>query len=386
MYHPINKINCPPLNKLNDLARLTLEFCLTQTLALPEEEIRDSFVRHFTVNGFDKAGEWLWGKDVLVRKHVLPLVKTNIPEKREIFNAYVENQDIEARFTDGNFVYPTMPMRETAYLAYQSAMELSGNFYTILGEGVPGDKINETVQLNRQTVLRAYLEAQKINVCPGCDGAPPSIADEHIYEDLDHFFPKSKYPFLSVHQLNLTPFCKDCNQSFKRSKDAILDNDDIVKDVQTLNDIYHPYQRTAKSELTIRIELNSENFPTFKFICSSDSAPFPARLHSLQYILGIESRWTGDMRKERLEAPLEGFLLFGSQDDRMEPFTPDINWLRCQLVSAIKILRYQEGQFYNYIPASIYAEWIMSNPDALSRLLVRANKALVNLSVNYSQT
>jgi 5-methylcytosine-specific restriction endonuclease McrA len=37
--------------------------------------------------------------------------------------------------------------------------------------------------------------------------------------DLDHFYPKSKYPYLSISLCNLVPSCHQCNTSVKRTKD-----------------------------------------------------------------------------------------------------------------------------------------------------------------------
>ena len=155
MYHPINKINCPHLDKLNDLARLTLEFCLTQTLALPGDQIREGFVRHFTANGYPNAGDWLWGKTALIKPLVLRLIVLPVLEKQEIYTVYLQNQDLETRFAAGFFFAVSMP--PVSQFAYDTSAELARNFYNILCDGVPGDKIGELEQLNRQSVLRAYL-------------------------------------------------------------------------------------------------------------------------------------------------------------------------------------------------------------------------------------
>ena len=378
MYHPINKIICPPLDKLNDLARLTLEFCLTQTLALSEEEIRDSFVLHFTVNSFDKAGEWLWGKTTLVKPLVLRLIVLPTFEKQEIYTAYLQNHNLEARFAAGFFV--PVPLPPVSQVAYDAAAELAGNFYKILCDGVPGKIIGETEPLNRQTVLRAYANAQRVihlNVCPGCDGAPPSTtADGLLHEDIDHFFPKSKYPFLSIHPLNLTPYCKNCNQTYKSSKDSVLDNDPLVEDVHTLEEIYHPYERPAKNEIALEIAPAPDNSPAYRFTCVSDAAPYPARLHNLQYVLNIESRWTGELKEERVEAILSGLLLYGSQNDREGDFQPTIEWLNGQLTTAINTLDHQQGKQYLYVPALSYVRWVANDPNQKSLWLNRAQNSL----------
>lgn len=378
MYHPINRINCPPLDKLNDLARLTLEFCLAQTLVLPEDQIRERFVQHFSANGYPNAGDWLWGKTALIKPLVLRLIVLPIIEKQEIYTVYRQNHDLEARFAAGCFIAVSIPPVSQA--AYDTAAELAGNFYKILCDEVPGEKIGEPDPLNRQTVLRAYASAQRalhLNVCPGCDGAPPSTtADGLVHEDIDHFFPKSKYPFLSIHPLNLTPFCKNCNQTYKHDKDSILDDDTSVDDVHTLEDIYHPYQRPAKNEIALEIAPAADHTPAFYFVCPSDAAPYPARLHSLQYMLNIESRWTGELREERVETILSGLLLYGSQNDRSGDFQPDINWLDDQLRTAINTLYRQQGRQYLYVPALSYVRWIASDLNLKNLWLNRIQDSL----------
>lgn len=48
--------------------------------------------------------------------------------------------------------------------------------------------------------------------------------------DLDHFFPKEKYPYLAINFYNLIPICKWCNY--------IKNNDDVLDDKEG---IFHPY-------------------------------------------------------------------------------------------------------------------------------------------------
>ncbi len=83
-----------------------------------------------------------------------------------------------------------------------------------------------------------------ITTCPYCNR---SYIHPYYYEnnntaktrgDLDHFLPKSKYPFLAVSLFNLVPCCKVCNSSFKNTKEMSYDThlnpyeggiEDIVK-------------------------------------------------------------------------------------------------------------------------------------------------------------
>jgi len=378
VYHPLKKITCPPLNKLNDLARLTLQFSLTQTLALPEDQILQRFIRYFEDNGYPKVGSWLWGKPILVRQYVLALINFPVDEKQDLFNVYLQNQAFDERFAAGAFI--PVPIPPVTQIAYEQAAELARNFYKILCDGVPGENINEPEELNRQTVLRAYLDAQNqilLKVCPGCDGKPPSVSDGAIHEDLDHFFPKSKYPFLSIHPLNLTPLCKDCNQTYKSSKDAILDNNNSVADVHALNDIYHPYQCPARDDLMLEIKSNLDNDElAFTFVSRSNTTQSHARLLSLQYTLDLESRWTGDLMENRVEEQLHTLLMFGSQNDRGGNFQPDPNWLNQQLATALYTLNIKQGRQCNFVSALSYVKWVISSPQAQSMWLERVQMEL----------
>ncbi|WP_338793854.1 hypothetical protein [Bernardetia sp. MNP-M8] len=74
------------------------------------------------------------------------------------------------------------------------------------------------------------IESLNISVCPYCNRnyiklveierqEKEKIEDTVIrIDELDHFYPKSEYPFLAVSFYNLIPSCKTCNQTFKGTK------------------------------------------------------------------------------------------------------------------------------------------------------------------------
>lgn len=97
-----------------------------------------------------------------------------------------------------------------------------------------------------------------VRVCPYCNRqyiTPIYIHSEtkkqhhKLRADLDHFYPKSKYPYFSMSLYNLVPCCKFCNSSLKHIKEFDItdanpyeDNfDDYFKfrvDISHDNDIY----------------------------------------------------------------------------------------------------------------------------------------------------
>lgn len=67
-----------------------------------------------------------------------------------------------------------------------------------------------------------YVFELGIKVCPYCNRqyiTPIYSESGKVRADLDHFFSKAKYPFLSISIYNLIPSCKSCNSSLKGSKE-----------------------------------------------------------------------------------------------------------------------------------------------------------------------
>jgi 5-methylcytosine-specific restriction endonuclease McrA len=73
-------------------------------------------------------------------------------------------------------------------------------------------------------------ELKKIKACPYCNSqftmslaAMKNVSKGKILYQFDHYFPKSRYPYLSIALFNLIPSCAVCNNS-KSSTDFTLNN------------------------------------------------------------------------------------------------------------------------------------------------------------------
>jgi len=79
---------------------------------------------------------------------------------------------------------------------------------------------NHTGEWNRHKLL----SLMEIEVCPYCQRNYISNFEENddkrTTADLDHFYPKSLYPFLALSLYNFIPSCQICNSRFKGSKDT----------------------------------------------------------------------------------------------------------------------------------------------------------------------
>ncbi|MCA9875510.1 MAG: hypothetical protein KC441_17690 [Anaerolineales bacterium] len=378
MYHPINLPDCPQLERFNELIHHLLAFGLEQTRDQPEAEIQPLFDQHFAEAGFAEAGPWFWGKPVAIRQPLLKLLPLPVAEKQPVWDAYVADMDLKGRFGDGRFQTHQLP--ESAQAALELAGEMVQNCYTriLAKDGVPAQVLHMDAPLDRQTVLRAYLDAQNhrsppLKVCPGCDGRPPSVSDGKIHEDLDHFFPKSRYPMLAVHLLNLTPFCKDCNQTYKGSKDAIGDDDAQVANVRCLHDIFHPYLRPAMPDIEVIVARNAHDEPHVVVQPRHNNQQQLARMQSLFYTLDVNGRWDGDLIEERLRPKIEMLLLHGWQDNGP---IGEVK-LREGLETAVTTLSRFIGREPGNVAALAYARWLAEDVEAQGEWLAVMETAVM---------
>lgn len=110
---------------------------------------------------------------------------------------------------------------ETAQKAF-SIDKISEVLFKLFDYDVFSDKFRED-----------FIVASKVNVCPYCNSA--FILNYHKDKnnkstaDLDHYYPRSRYPFFAVTLWNLIPICSTCNSRFKAQYDTFS------------NEILYPY-------------------------------------------------------------------------------------------------------------------------------------------------
>ena len=83
---------------------------------------------------------------------------------------------------------------------------------------------------NRQYITPLYKQSKKESI--------------RVRADLDHFFPKNRYPYFSMSLYNLVPSCKFCNSSLKHTKEF---------NMQDIN----PYEESFGDYFSFRVETDS---------------------------------------------------------------------------------------------------------------------------------
>jgi uncharacterized protein (TIGR02646 family) len=80
-----------------------------------------------------------------------------------------------------------------------------------------------------------FIRRTKIRVCPYCGLTIIEPSDNRTKHQIDHFFPKGKYPFLALSYYNLIPSCDKCNESPNKGQR------DPIEQKTKGNSIQHPY-------------------------------------------------------------------------------------------------------------------------------------------------
>lgn len=96
-----------------------------------------------------------------------------------------------------------------------------------------------------------FIFMSNIRVCPYCNRqyiTPIYSQDGKIRGDLDHFYPKSKYPYLSMSIYNLVPSCKFCNSSLKGKKEF------SIKDINPYESNYDDYFKFYVNPINFNIQ------------------------------------------------------------------------------------------------------------------------------------
>jgi len=110
-----------------------------------------------------------------------------------------------------------------------------------------------------------FVTKHELKTCPYCNMGYILISQKDekgengLRPDIDHFFPKSKYPYLAMSFYNLIPCCKVCNYS-KGSKDTVEDG---LLSPYEINSSTFKLTYTPKNMNFLQIKKKKYNFNSF---------------------------------------------------------------------------------------------------------------------------
>jgi hypothetical protein len=242
---------------------------------------------------FGASGEWLYE---LVKRNgtfngaltnVITHIACNHGKRYEILQAFLNDTRFHKRLNDNSFRFHYRKLDDKTQQVIGELMELFYDY--LLVTGFPINASDNGHRFNRESFGQAFWEANdRMRLCPACDGPKPDSENGKVFSENDHFFPKSKYPFLSVHGSNLLPICKYCNQSFKGAKDPIDDHE-----TEPLRRNFYPYELPAINRINIKV---TRSVAGEKVVSLEPSDPDDlVRVVNLRRIVRLETRWIGKL-------------------------------------------------------------------------------------------
>lgn len=157
----------------------------------------------------------------------------------------------------------------------------SPNFYANVGYRIPHANGN-AIHFHKDEFLDQFKrDNPDVLVCPLCDGSLDGV-------EVDHFYPKSKYPSLSINPLNLVPICPICNTRANKGEQVPL----TPGAPDPMADWFHPYLRPAAGTFQVRFEKVKGGMVPVLF---SDDPLVKKRLDNLDRLVNLKLRWRGQV-------------------------------------------------------------------------------------------
>jgi len=306
MLHQVNLPGCvPQLKKIVEFQREVLQYACEGKFQIPlvEADLKALFG--------DNKGSWLWGKlwtQPKKKNGILPPKKESTLHLsiQKLAEYYQQNTkegvatlvafDNDILFADHlndpnfRFLYPKLTKTNKGLIS-----PLMVSFYVDLLKSGFIEAIHGNPQkLDRDGFIASFWENNKeLGVCPACDRERSDKVDKKVFDDADHFLPKSKYPFLSLHPFNLFPLCIYCNRSFKGDRDIVDDQNNAP-----LTNIFHPYRRTVLEKLDLQVFRDSDGVSKLGEFIDKDGMP-SRRMVGFNKVFKLSERWVERLRIQK---------------------------------------------------------------------------------------
>lgn len=353
---------------LHDFVRFQqqlLEFSCTPQCSDPL--IQDAVKQMFS----GEWGEWLcdqvWKKDSTGQKplysHIHTLtqyIEANPTERVAILEAFAHDIDFYDHLDDATFQFAYQKLRRATQNAVKPLMM---SCYDLLEAGFPSNGYSQWTHkhFNRQNVAMLFWEENKdiLGVCPACDGESPRVFRMRAYSDVDHFFPRSRYPFLSIHPYNLVPICTDCNgPAFKHSKDPIENHQR-----ESLLDIFHPYGRPAIQSIDVQTNQGPEGALRVSIQDKSRSS----RIKNLNRLLKLNDLWE-QTYLPRVESQVVEKLRENGHSRRKRQEEINIDVVKDDLCTIVDMYAQKVGMKTYSVLENSYACYALNTQEELKRL------------------
>lgn len=180
----------------------------------------------------------------------------------------------------------TNPTEQCYFLLKQKLIQAYDNDLNEIEVEIPN---NKKVKL-KQLFTNQYFEDEKTYRCPTCgeilslSGKDKYIKEKLLRTQIDHLFPKNKYPQFTLNPENFVPICRDCNEFEKNRQflDTPAEFNDAIKALG-INKFKHPFNLHKHVPVNFKYLYN----PNAKFIKLEENSSS----YKLLKIYGIPNRF-----------------------------------------------------------------------------------------------
>jgi hypothetical protein len=263
--------------RLSDVAREGLEAACEAIVALLAHLATEAA----TVESVDTT---IWPHGGLNKQELEAVLALPAQQRERLHDAVRADLRFAEEFGSSDFAFLFPELEETIK---QAAKPLLISMYErVFKQKQKGFLFGAQGVANRTTWERDFHAFNPdLEVCPACTievlERPVGVL---TLADADHYLPKSSYPPLAVHGLNLVLLCKSCNGILKGNKDPLGSDSDRHR----LSDVWFPYRRAGAPEMVLSFDPERPVEKRLAYAGSADSARRAQRFDSIFRLL---QRW-----------------------------------------------------------------------------------------------
>lgn len=248
-----------------------------------------------------------------IRTDVEALFELSYMERVEADSCFSNDREFEKHIDDDRY---RLHLRAAADGERGKPLEVLNRLCNDLYDTVKGGLPEHAESFSTLMLQREYEEVngEKGTVCPVC-------VKENIFSagegEVDHYFPRRRYPTLALHPYNLLPVCCDCNGvRLKHTKNPLSDSDLGPGELRT---VFLPYLRFGKSEIEFSVSEDVSRTIVMKPAPGRDENT-EKRIANMERLYELGTRWSSvlshvyeDIRAELNRAGMQG----GSREEKL---------------------------------------------------------------------
>jgi hypothetical protein len=280
-----------------------------------------------------------------VRKGIEMLFQLSRVHRKDIHDAFCNDKDFHKNFNNPGYSLKSFALLKSDEKIAKAFDAVCNSAYDCICTGAT----YENFEYHNKKVREDFSNINKQKVCPVC------MTEQYFNNsgDLDHYFPRKKYPTLAVHPYNLIPTCKDCNGSANKGQKNPIDDNDIEGRIPNIFlTVFLPYLRPAHLEVDFDVDANNHRLNITMSPKDPKDLHAPKKIKNINRLYNLEKRWSdvlSTVRENVLAATLKQCGNHASDAQRVAQIR--------QLLQAYKISAIENTADF---VKSIYASWLIT--------------------------